>query len=304
MSWLFLAGDYAYKLKKPVKLEFLDFSTLAARKRNCQAEIRLNRRLAPGIYLDVVPLSLTQDGGLALAGDGAVVDWLVKMRRLDRRRMLDHAIAAGNVDAALVRPAGELLARFFHGAAAVAIEPAAYRRRFAVDIDADRGELLRPEFELPAEPVEALAESQRRFLSQHTALIEGRARAGRVIEGHGDLRPEHVFLGPPPAVIDCLEFNLGFRLLDPLDELAYLDLECARLGAPALGAVFFASYANFTGDQPPARLVAFYACHRALLRAKIAIWHLREPDLAEPERWRRRALEYLALGHKRAKALD
>jgi len=304
MSWLFLAGAHAYKLKKPVKLEFLDYSTLAARQRNCQEEVRLNRRLAPAIYLGVVPLCQTGMRGLALGGDGVVVDWLVQMRRLDRRRMLDHVIAEGSADAATVRAAAELIAQFFHDAAPAAIDPATYRMRFAVDIEADRGELLLPEFELPRAPIMALAESQRRFLGKAAALIEDRARAGRVIEGHGDLRPEHVFLGPPPAVIDCLEFNRAFRLLDPLDELAYLDLECARLGAPTIGASFFASHARLSGEQLPARLIAFYACHRALLRAKIAIWHLREPDLAEPRRWRQRALDYLALGQERAKALD
>jgi uncharacterized protein len=298
MAWVFLSGEYAYKLKKPVHYEFLDFRTLAARRRTCWEEVRLNRRLAPHVYLGVVPLTLEPDGGLALGGSGPVTDWLVRMRRLPSDGMLDRVLAAGTWSPEDLGPAAELLARFYASLSPVPLEPEEYVSRFRRHIEDTERELIRPSFGLPEEDIRRIARGQIQFLDGHTRLLHARVEEGCVVEGHGDLRPDHIYLGPPPAVIDCLEFSRELRIADPADELSFLDLECGRLGSPAAGAFFLRVYRERTGDAPPDLLRSFYRSFRALVRAKLAIWHLRDDHVADPDRWRTRAHRYLVLARE------
>ena len=122
-----------------------------------------------------------------------------------------------------------------------------------------------------------------------------RAQQARLVEGHGDLRPEHICLIAEPVVIDCLEFNRDLRILDPLDELAYLALECERLGAPALGARVLNYYIDVSGDRSEADLMRFYTVYRACLRATLAIWHTDDDTVDDHDKWRTRARDYLEL---------
>ncbi|WP_036250886.1 hypothetical protein [Methylobacter sp. BBA5.1] len=298
MSWVFLTERLVYKLKKPVKYDYLDFSTLEARHKNCEREIRLNRRLAGHVYLGTVPLTLEADGSLRLDGEGQVVDWLVRMRRLPEERMLDVAIRAGTVDAEDVRKVSQVLARFYRDSPALTISPAEYRRRFEADIQSNLTELSDAGYALPGAQVAQLAAAQRRFLTEQGRLLEQRARDGRIIDAHGDLRPQHICLLPAPVIIDCLEFNRQFRILDPVDELAYLALECERLGVPAIGDQVLAYYTTATGDACPAELIGFYKAFRACLRAKIAVWHTVDHDIRDHRRWLDLAGSYLALAEQ------
>ena len=295
MSWVFLTERDAYKLKKPVRWDGIDFSTRELRRRDCEAELRLNRRLAADVYRGVVALTVDARGALAIGGSGEPVDWLVQMRRLPAARMLDASIGSGDVTAAAVRPAALHLARFYASAPAIALSGAEYRARLAEGTQRDEHELRRPEFHLPDARVKALAEAQLEVLERRAALFDQRTLDGRILEGHGDLRPEHICLTEPPAIIDCLEFSLDLRTVDPADELAFLALECERLGAPAVGHWFFDAYRETTGDDPPAALLRFHRIYRALRRAKVAIWHLEDPEVRDPARWRERALHYLEL---------
>ena len=295
MSWVFLTDRYAYKLKKPVRFDSLDFSTVELRRRDGEEEVRLNRRLAPEVYLGTLALAADERGALSLGGEGEVVDWLVWMLRLPADRMLDARIFSGTLREAEVRPAALRLARFFAGAAPVELDAAEYRRRLAEGVEADRRALSRAAFGLPGERVAALARAAQGCLERHAALFERRVAERRIVEGHGDLRPEHVCLTPEPVIIDCLEFSRELRLLDPADELAFLALECERLGAPAVGGWFLNAYTELTGDAPPPLLLRFHRTYRALRRAKIAVWHLEDPDVREPARWVARARRYLEL---------
>lgn len=293
MSWVFLTDAFAYKLKKPVRYAFLDFSTLEERRLNCEAEVRLNRRLSSDVYLGTVALTADAQDRLHIDGPGRTVDWLVKMRRLPAERTLEHAIAAGAVGEADIRQLAARLDAFYREAAAVPMDPREYRRRFEDGVRANHQELARPAFGLSRELVDELATAQLNFLDARGDLLEERARSGRIVEGHGDLRPEHVYLGSEPTVLDCLEFNRDFRIVDPADELSYLAMECERLGAPFIEAWIFTTYRDRTGDDPPRALIDFYKCCRAYLRAKIAIWHLNEPDVREPSKWAERTNQYL-----------
>ncbi len=294
MAWVFLAGERAYKLKKPVRYPFLDFSTLDARRHLCLEEVRLNRRLSPHVYLGTMSLTADDDRNLHLGGDGEPVEWLVVMRRLPRERMLDAALAAGRSSDARVEPVARLLADFFANAPPEPQQPEAYLARLREDVAENRSELLAHVSRDQQARVRSVARGLEAFLRRDAALLADRVRHGKVVEGHGDLRPEHVFLGPPPAVIDSIEFNRSFRILDPADELSFLGLELERLEAPGTGALFLRVYRERTGDNPPERLLAFYAAHRGLLRAKIAIWHLTD-DVPDPYTWVRRCATYLKL---------
>jgi len=295
MSWVFLTDRHAYKLKKPVRFDFLDFSTLEARERDCREELRLNRRLAPETYLGVVPLTMSGQGQLRLGGKGTVVDWLVKMRRLPSALMLNRVIVAGEAGAVVVSKVAGLLSRFYAGLPPVALSPSSYIQRFEREIDERRRELAMPDYGMPSELVSAITLAQANFLRANAELLCERIRGHRIVEGHGDLRPEHVFVGDPPVVIDCLEFNKQFRIVDPADELAFLWMECAFLGAPEVGEGIWRAYADATGDAAPNALLCFYRSHRACLRAKLSLWHLKDHDIREPEKWQSRAKRYLTL---------
>jgi aminoglycoside phosphotransferase family enzyme len=265
--------------------------------------VTLNRRLASDVYLGAVPLTVDTHGSLHLAGRGRTVDWLVHMRRLPAEQTLERAVIDHRVRETDVRRVVERLAEFYGSAAPVAIDPVRYRRRFEEEAHAIRSELARPRFGLPPEVVERLAAAQLAFLAAHGDLLEERAQEGRIVEGHGDLRPEHIYLASDPIVMDCLEFNRDFRILDPADELAYLAMECDRLGATFIDDWLFATYCDRASDRPPRILLEFYKCARAYLRAKIAIWHLDEPEVREPSKWTRRDHEYLQLAQAYARRL-
>ncbi|MGE5319906.1 MAG: hypothetical protein ACM3KD_06990, partial [Hyphomicrobiaceae bacterium] len=282
MSWVFLTDRHAYKLKKPVRYPYLDFSTTEARRLDCEQEVRLNRRLAPEVYLGVVPLVRDTAGNLRLGGEGETVDWLVRMQRLPADRMLDHRLRSGIVAQPEIDRLAQRMARFYATAAAEAMTPEAYRHGLARRIEGNLRELARPEFGLDPKLPALLGRVQSRFLQDRVELLDSRVKQGRLVEGHGDLRPEHVCLLPEPVVIDCLEFNRDFRILDPADELGYLALECERLRAPQVGRWLLAAYRAASGDTPPAALIHFYQSCRAVLRAKLALWHLRDDGRHPP----------------------
>jgi len=304
MSWVFLTDTHAYKLKKPVRYAYLDFSTPAARRLDCEQEVQLNRRLAAEIYLGVTPLVLDVDGRLRLGGEGKTVDWLVQMRRLPAERMLDHLLHSGAVEQTEISRLARRLARFYASVAAEAIAPVAYRQGLARRIEDNLREIASPEFAQPREVTKRLARLQLRFLQHHAELFDSRVRQGRIVEGHGDLRPEHVCLLEEPVVIDCLEFNREFRILDTADELGYLALECERLHAPHAGQWLLEAYREASGDAPPDALIHFYQSCRAVLRAKLALWHLRDDGRHPPGKWLATASEYLELAQRHAEQAE
>jgi aminoglycoside phosphotransferase family enzyme len=295
MSWVFLGEKLAWKLKKPVTTAYLDYGTIAARREHCAEELRLNRRFGSDVYLGIVPLTVDAEGRLHLGGRGPVVDWVVKMRRLPAERMLDRAIRAGAASEADVRKVVDTLWAHYRNCAPVALTGEEYRSRLARGIAANLEALRRPDYALPEAAFVPTCAQLAAVLADTSALFDARAEAGRIVEGHGDLRPEHVCLLDPPRIIDSLEFARDFRILDIADELAYLGLECERLGAPTFTQVLFDAYTHCSGDAPLARLVHFYQGLRACLRAKIALWHLDDPGPHNGLAWKAKAQGYLAL---------
>ena len=300
MSCVFLTDQYVWKLKKPARYDYLDFSTVEARKRTCELEVELDRRLAVDVYLGVVPLVIDPRGTMQLGGEGQIIDWLVMMRRLPDNRMLDAVIAARTASREDVQLVGVLLAQFYKHARTIPLTAAEYTSRLEAETNEYATELLRAKYALPAEVIESIRADQMNVLKREAVMFAERARQGKIVDAHGDLRPEHICLGPKPVIIDCLEFNPDFRVLDPASELAFLGLECDRLGAPWVGELILGTYRCQTGDHPPELLLLYYKRHHACVRAKIAVWHLKDPHVRDSAKWIDKAKGYL----QRARSLE
>lgn len=304
MSWVFLTLDFAYKLKKPVRYDYLDFRTLAARKHYCEEEVRLNHRLAGSVYLAVVPLALNASGAVQLDGEGTPVDWLVKMRRLPANRMLDWVLSHGTATAEDAREVATRLGEFYLTLPPAPVAADEYRSRLGREIEECEHELCVPAFAQPVAQVRKICLAQRRLLEQNPLLFDRRVEEGRIVEGHGDLRPEHVCLVQPLAIIDCLEFSREFRTLDTASEIGFLALECERLGAPDFAGILIGAYSEVTGDRLGAALLHFYQSCSACVRAKITVWHLREAIYRDSPKWLERANRYLQLAEQHMHASE
>jgi aminoglycoside phosphotransferase family enzyme len=289
-AWVFLAGRHAYKLKKPVRHDIIDYRSLAAREAACRAEIRLNRRLAPNVYLSVVPLTM-RHGALALAGDGDVKDWLVRMRRLPATGMLEHVLRRRTLRSSEIARIVTTLARFYAEADRMPLLGDLYLRRLQQQVDANARALQAVRSGIDTQAVELVWQAQLRFLARAGKLL--RARGARLVEGHGDLRLEHVHLGPPVCVIDCLEFSRELRRLDPLEEVAFLALEIDRAGHPGAARRLLNGFCAASGDRIVPAVMRFYMSHRAATRAKLAAWHVGDPQYPDTQPWVARANSYL-----------
>jgi aminoglycoside phosphotransferase family enzyme len=298
MSLIFMVGDRAYKIKKPIRLPFADFSTLEARKANCQAEIELNRRLAPEVYLRVAPLTLAPTATLALDGDGPEVEWVVVMRRLPNQFMLDHLLATAALIPEDVNRLAAFLARFYRRADRPDVSPPDYFARLLSEQAVNREILTRRTFAVDHGRVPLVLDRMDAVLRRNRPLLEARAAGHRLVDGHGDLRPEHICLTADIVIFDCLEFDARLRLVDPVDELAFLAMECELLGAPWLGTALWERISRELGDEAPVTLFDLHFARRAMLRAQLTLAHLLDPAPRQPEKWEPLAARYLALAEQ------
>lgn len=294
-AWLFLAGQYAYKMKKPHRHGGFDFSSLASRRRLCEDELRLNRRLARQTYLAVVPLTREADGRFRLNGPGRPVEWLVKMRRLPLERMLpvmalQHRLGRDDIDRVL-----DKLLDFYASARACQVNQSPYAARLEREIGEFGDGLLEPRYGIRGKRVERVVQRLSEYAAANARQLEARQRRGFVIEAHGDLRPEHVCLLPDrePEIIDCLEFDHDLRCLDRVEELAYFGLECRVLGQSWIEAYVIHWYAAHADDRVSRSLWSFYTARRALVRALLSARHAL--DLHPPPDWQAATNGYLEM---------
>lgn len=295
MSWVFLLDDFVYKLKKPVAYQFLDFRTLASRFKDCQDEVKLNRRLAKEIYLGLVPLTVDEKGTMALKENGRIIDWLVKMKRIPEENLLDYGIRHRTINEIQLRRVARLLTEFYKASPGIEITSEDYRRKLKEDIERTHIELNKPEYDLPVKLLEKLQKSLLQYLENHPSTFDRRVEAGKIIEAHGDLRPEHICMAPTPAIIDCLEFNRELRIFDTAEELSFIAMECEILGNKFPGVVFFETYIRLTGDHLPESLIRFYKLKRACLRAFLVVRHIEEPAYKNDPKWLKKTDAYLQL---------
>jgi aminoglycoside phosphotransferase family enzyme/predicted kinase len=291
ISVVFLAGGYAYKVRKPVALGFLDFSTLDRRRHDCDEEVRLNRRLAPSVYLGVVPI--TQTGTkVSVEGQGEVVEWAVKMERLPDDATLLNRLRRGEVDAAVVEKLACTVTGF-HARAEGGARIAAFGRFEIVAGNArENFEQSVPQVGVTVsravfDRLRVLTESA---LKRHRPLIEARANRGVPRDTHGDLHLDHVYLfpdRPPPAdlvIIDCIEFNERFRFADPVADAAFLVMDLTVRGRRDLAGAFADAYFRASGDEEGRALLPFYIAYRAAVRGKVEGFKLAEAEVPDAEK--------------------
>ncbi|MDH3205169.1 MAG: AAA family ATPase [Gemmatimonadota bacterium] len=277
ISVVALAGPYAYKVKKPVDLGFLDFTTLEKRLHFCREEVRLNRRLAPQVYLGVVPL-VQSDAGLVVDGEGAPVEYAVKMERLPEDATLLERLKRDGLTREILGSLGRRVAAF-HAGAAGGPEVDRYGRWEVVAANARENlDQSRPRVgECLSGPVfDRIGSCLEEQLKTLRPLIEARARAHTPRDTHGDLHLEHVYLFPdqaPPrdlVAIDCIEFNERFRYADPVADMAFLAMDLVFRGRRDLAEAFIDAYFREADDPHGLRLIPFYVSYRAAVRGKVA----------------------------------
>ncbi|MEW5878829.1 MAG: AAA family ATPase [Pseudomonadota bacterium] len=279
ISTVLLAGEFAYKLKKPVDLGFLDFTTLDARKRYCEQELRLNRRTAPQLYLDVLAITGTVDAP-RLGGAGEPIDWAVRMRRFAADDLLDARARAGRLDADCIDRLAATIAAFHMEAPRVDAGSALGSAGMVARWMLDNIEGLRAHVGASVDRarIDALADWTRRELERRAALLQARHRDGFVRECHGDLHLGNIVLvDGAPVPFDCIEFNDELRCIDVVNDIAFtvMDLPDRRQGRLAWR--LLNAYLETTGDYGGVPLVRLYAVYRALVRAKVALIRARQP---------------------------
>ncbi len=303
ISYVLLAGDFVYKIKKPVDFGFLDFTTLAKRKHFCEQELILNRRLCPAIYLEVV--AITREGaGYQLGGSGEPVEYAVKMARLPEERMMGRVIARGELNRSHIdRIIGVL-------------EPFYQQARGGPDIDRfgtpeavglnirENLRQLEPFVGCPAirrEDFGRLSAFADGFLARE-ALFTERIAAGRIRDCHGDLYSANICLAEEVCIFDCIEFNDRFRYCDVASDVAFLAMDLDYHGLDELAAYFVRRFTADTRDGTLERMLRFYKCYRATVRGKIGLLTGHEPEVdpAAREQALARAARYFALARRYA----
>ncbi len=301
ISTVLLAGDFAYKLKKPVNLGFLDFSSLAKRHRSCLEEVRLNRRTAPRLYLDVVPIVATPAGPRIGIVDGDPVEYAVRMHRFDPGRTLDHVAARGQLTRGLIDHLADVVARL-HAEAVIA--PPDFGSSEAVRRVADSGiGSMRDQVQSAADRarLDALAAWSTAEWRARAAQMDARAAAGFVRECHGDLHLANiVLLDDAPVPFDGIEFNDELRFIDVICDVAFTFMDLIDHGVPHYAWRFVGRYLEQTGDYEGLSVLRYYAVYRALVRAEVALIRHRQPQLKRQVRLREHTSfeQYLALAER------
>lgn len=290
ISYVFLAGDFVYKMKKPVNFGFLDFSTLAKRRHFCAEELRLNRRLCPEIYLAVPGLyrgaddSLYLGTGVEQAEVGEPVEYLVKMARMPEEGMMVGLLERGELGRVHLERIIDQLVPFYRQAdGGPEIAALGSAEAVAVNVlenfEQTEGFVGGPA--LSREQFEGISAYARDFLKQEE-LFAARQAAGRIREGHGDLYSANIcFAGDRVHIFDCIEFNQRFRCCDIASDIAFLAMDLDLHGQEQLAAFFVAEFARRAGDPELTDLLPFYCCYRAYVRGKIGLFTAYAPEVDE-----------------------
>ncbi len=276
ISVVALVGDRVYKIRKPVNLGFLDFTTLDQREADCEREVALNQRLAAGVYEAVVAITRDSSNIVRIAGRGETIEWAVRMVRLPQDHTLQNRLATDQINTHQIAAIARRIARFHHSAAR-----SDRIARFATTVAVKRnilGNLLHPATAVDrtvAAIVERLTALTEHWLTALDPLIEARSRLGIPCDTHGDLRADHIYLFPQRrapgdiVIIDCIEFNDAFRYTDPVADMAFLAMDLAYAGRRDLMSAFIEAYFEASRDVDGRRLLPLYLSYRAAVRAKV-----------------------------------
>ncbi len=274
ISWIILYDDYAFKIKKPVKYSFLDFSTLDRRKFFCDQELALNRRLAPEMYLDV--LAITEEMvDMRSGGRGRIIDYAVQMKRMDNSKEMDVLLRSGNISGKQVTRLAEKIA-LFHKNAKVIIKDVniSDMQELYEDIKTVVSYLNEKGHHQWEERIYNCIGRSDNFLEDKKEMMDERVRDGFFRDCHGDLNSSNIFLYEDPVIFDCIEFNQDFRQIDILNEIAFLCVDIDFFEKKELGNLFHNKYLEYSGmryNTPEKELFLYYNSFRANVRAKVTL---------------------------------
>lgn len=274
ISYVVLAGDFVYKWKKEVDFGFLNFSSLALRELNCQRELELNRRLCPDLYLEVV--SLTQEGdNYTLNGSGEIVEYGVKMKRMDQQGLMSNKIEKGQLTVSMLDDVVEQLVPFYEDARGNA-EVSSFGVSEAVGVNVienfDQTESFAGSEELPKEIFDGIKRYATEFLKQEK-LFQERIDNGKICDCHGDLYSANIcFDGDKTYIFDCIEFNERFRFTDVAADIGFLAMDLDYHNLSGLADSFVEKYVASSKDTGIYQILDFYKCYRAYVRGKIGLF--------------------------------
>jgi len=285
MSFIFLPGQFVYKIKKAVNFGFLDYTTLENRRYYCEQELKLNRRLSPDTYLAVVPI--TRNGqALTLAGKGEVVEYAVKMRYLPQDRMLNVLLDRNEVSPEMLEQVAEKVADF-HASAETGPGISEFGKEAAIRVNTEENFTQTQKYRgitmTPAQysHIEVFTNS---FLAEKSSLLQERVNSGRIRDCHGDLHSQHVCFVDGIRIFDCIEFNDRFRYCDVASEIAFLAMDLDHFGRADLSRAFVDRYISSSNDRGLADLLKFYKCYRAYVRGKVGSFKYDDTYLSPREK--------------------
>jgi uncharacterized protein len=285
MSCVFLTDDYAYKIKKPVNLGYVDYTTLEKRRYFCDQEIILNRRLCPYAYLEVLPV--TFDGSMyAFDGNGEVVDYAVKMRRLPNERLLDHLLKDKAATPEMMDAVADKLADF-HTSAATDIRIATFGGIETLSQNTEENFSQTQKYlgrSISEKQFNRIRDYTRAFIRDNAEIFKRRVAEQKTRDCHGDLHAQHICFCSGLCIFDCIEFNERFRYCDVVSEAAFLAMDLDRSGRADLSKRFISKYAERSKDPDIERLLNFYKCYRAYVRGKVACFKLDDPLVSEQDK--------------------
>ncbi len=302
ISWIFIAGDLVYKVKKAVDFGFLDFTTLEKRNYYCNKEIELNRRFAPGVYVGVLEITEDGEGRLCPGGEGAIVEYAVEMKKIPEKRMLYRLLEAGRVTEDDVRRVGRYLARVY---GEIPSDERAQKFGTSEVIATNVLENFDQTRKYREGPVstaafDALETWSRSFLERNKPLLSARGEGGYIKDCHGDLHLQHICIeGNAISIFDCIEFNERFRFGDVASDVAFLSMDFDFNGRRDLGDIFVGAYVDESGDASLLDVLKFYKVYRAMVRAKVTSFMLDDETLGTAVRKEvfRKAKRYYDLAH-------
>jgi hypothetical protein len=300
MSFVFLTDDYAYKVKKPVNLGYLDYTTEEKRHFYCQREVELNHRLCPEVYLGVVPI--TQDkGNISVAGRGEVIEHAVKMRRLPQEAMMDVLLAKNQVSPEMITGVAQKLVEF-HQKAETNTNISAFGDIKAITQNTEENFSQTNKYignTISQEKYQHIKDYTDSFIEENTPLFRRRMTQGRIRDCHGDLHAAHICFTNDICIYDCIEFNDRFRYCDVASEVAFLAMDLDHYGRADLSRSLVNAYVDRSQDEELRKLLNFYKCYRAYVRGKVESFKLDDPYIAPVEK--RHTLEiassYFDLAH-------
>ena len=285
MSFILLTGEYVYKIKKPVNLGYLDYTTLEKRHFFCHQELELNRRLCPSAYLAVVPV-VEVKGELRIESEGKAVEYAVKMKQLPQDRMMDVLLPRGQVTPEMVARVAEKLVDF-HQKAETNEEIAAFGRLDVIRQNCDENFAQTDKyigltiFRAKYERIKGYTDD---FIKSNAGLFEKRVREGRIKDCHGDLHAAHICFTEDVCIYDCIEFNDRFRYSDVASEVAFLAMDLDRYQQAGLSRHLVNAYVELSHDAELLKLLDFYKCYRAYVRGKVESFKLDDPYIPQEEK--------------------